>query len=160
MKTSSLLILMICLATWAQAAPSSRSSTGAKVGNGQAGTSSGAAGQRAQRSEQMQAMCKEHIEAMKTDVQKMHSALDKMKGNVAAVSNSDEKARWESNIEMWQIVVDHHDQMLKYMQGAQTNGMGCGMMMGETGMSGSMRPPFRHAPANASAMPGDDGDPQ
>ena len=43
-------------------------------------------GQRAQRHQQMQAMCKEHIAAMKADAQKMHSAFDKMKANVASIA--------------------------------------------------------------------------
>src|SRR6266581_2331970 len=91
-----------------------------------------------QRREQMQAMCKEHIATMKTDVQKMHSAFDKMKGNVASISNADEKARWQANVDMWQTVVDHHDQMLKHMEDAQAKGMGCGMMMSDMGMGGMM----------------------
>jgi hypothetical protein len=88
----------------------------------------------------MQAMCKEHIEAMKADVQKMHSAFDKMKANVASISNADEKARWQANIDMWQTMVDHHDQMLKHMEDAQAKGMGCGMMMSGMGMGGGMSP--------------------
>ena len=109
------------------------------------------AGQRAQRREQMQAMCKEHIATMKTDVQKMHSAFDKMKGNVASISNADEKARWQANVDMWQTVVDHHDQMLKHMEDAQAKGMGCGMMMSDMGMGGMMHHhgmgPMKPAPA-------------
>jgi len=106
-------------------------------------------GQRAQRHEQMQAMCKEHIEAMKTDAQKMHSAFDKMKASVASVSNADEKARWQANIDMWQTMVDHHDQMLKHMEDAQAKGMGCGMMMGGMGMGGGMSP-MKPAPTGPS----------
>ena len=60
-------------------------------------------------------------------LQKMHSAFDKMKGNVGSISNADEKARWQANVDMWQTVVDHHDQMLKHMEDAQAKGMGCGM---------------------------------
>jgi hypothetical protein len=81
----------------------------------------------------MEAMCKEHIDAVKADVHKMQSAFDKMKTNVASISNTDEKARWLANLDMWQTVVDHHDQMLKHMEDAQTKGMGCGMM-GDMGM--------------------------
>jgi hypothetical protein len=86
----------------------------------------------------MQAMCKQHIEAMKADVQKMHSALDKMKANVARISNADEKMRWQANLDMWQTVMDHHDRMLKDMENAQAKGVGCGMMMGDMGMGGMM----------------------
>jgi hypothetical protein len=108
----------------------------------------------------MEAMCKEHIEAMKTDVQKMHSAFDRMKGNVATISNRDEKARWQANLDMWQTVVDHHDRMVKHMQDAQANGMGCSMMMGGMGMSGSIGHHHRIAPTNAPATSPADTKPQ
>lgn len=143
MKPRKLLPILLLLMTtwaWAQATPSGQQPSNAK----QAGTQStpGApAGQRAQRRAQMQAMCKEHTEGMKTDVQKMHSAFDKMKANVASISNTDEKARWQANLDMWQTVLDHHDQMLKHMEDAQAKGMGCGMMMGDIGMGGMMRHP-------------------
>jgi hypothetical protein len=89
----------------------------------------------------MQAICKEHFEAMKADVQKMHAAFDRMKANVGTIANADEKARWQANVDLWQTVVDHHDQMLKHMEDAQAQGMGCGMMMGGMGMGpGMMRP--------------------
>jgi hypothetical protein len=89
---------------------------------------------RAQRHEHMQAMCKEHMEAMKADVQKLQSSFDQMKANVAKISNPEEKARWQANLDMWQTVVSHHDQMLKHMEDAQARGMGCGMRMGDMGM--------------------------
>jgi hypothetical protein len=137
MKRNKLLSIALLLMTsliWAQGAPSGQqSSTGTQA---ETQTPSPGTGQRAQRHERMKAMCKEHMEAMKTDVQKMHSAFDQMKANVATISNADEKARWQANVDMWQTVVDHHDQMLKHMEGAQSTGMGCGMMMGEMGMGG------------------------
>lgn len=140
MKPSSLLTILFLLMTsvaWTQSAPASQeSSSGAQAGT-QPPAAGTRAGQRAQHHAQMQAMCKEHIEAMKADVQKMHSAFDKMKANVAAIRNADEKARWQANIDLWQTVVDHHDQMLKHMEDAQAQGMGCGMM-GDMGMGGMM----------------------
>ncbi len=143
MKPSRLLPILFLLLTtfaWPQGASSGQqSSSGAQAGT-QPPAPGGRAGTRAQRHEQMQAMCKEHIEAMKTDVQKMHSAFDKMKSNVASISNADEKARWQANVDMWQTMVDHHDQMLKHMEDAQAKGMGCGMMMGGMGMGDGMSP--------------------
>jgi hypothetical protein len=151
MKRSKLLLILLLMLTslaLAQSAPSGQqSSSGA-----QAGTPPGPgvwAGQRAQRHEQMQAMCKEHIEAMKADAQKMHSAFDKMKANVASITNVDEKARWQANIDMWQSMLDHHDQMLKHMEDAQAKGMGCGMMMGGMRMGGGMSP-IKPAPTKPS----------
>ena len=124
-KLLPILLLMLTSLALAQSAPSGQqSSSGAQAGTLPA--PGVRAGQRAQRHEQMQAMCKEHIEAMKADVQKMHSAFDKMKANVASISNADEKARWQANIDMWQTMLDHHDQMLKHMEDAQAKGTGCG----------------------------------
>ncbi|MFZ0897675.1 MAG: hypothetical protein WB616_01410 [Candidatus Sulfotelmatobacter sp.] len=135
-----ILLLMLTSLAWAQSAPSGQQSSSGTQGGTQPPAPGVRAGQRAQRHEQMQAMCKEHIEAMKTDVQKMHSAFDKMKANVASISNADEKARWQANIDMWQTMVDHHDQMLKQMEDAQAKGEGCGMMMGGMGIGGGMHP--------------------
>jgi hypothetical protein len=141
MKSSRLLlILSLLMTTWAWAqgtASGEQSSSGTQAGTQPSGPG-GPAGQRAQRRAQMQAMCKEHIDGMKADVQKMHSAFDKMKANVATISNAEEKTRWQANLDMWQTVVDHHDQMLKHMEDAQARGMGCGMMMGDMGMGGMM----------------------
>ena len=58
--------------------------------------------------------------------------------NVATIGNAEEKTRWQANLDMWQTVVDPHDQMLKHMEDAQARGMGCGMMMGDMGMGGMM----------------------
>ena len=145
MKPSRLLRVLLLLMTtwsWTQATPS-----GQQPSNGpQAGTQPSTPASRAQ----MEAMCKEHIDAMKTDVQKLHSAFDKMKANVASISNADEKTRWQANLDMWQTVVDHHDQMLKHMEEVQAKGMGYGMMMGEMGM-GAMMHHHGTGPANTPA---------
>ena len=73
------------------------------------------------------------MDARKAEVQKMRSNLDQMKANMAKISNVDEKARRQVNVDMWQIVTDHHDQMLKHMEDAQAKGMACGMMMSDMG---------------------------
>jgi hypothetical protein len=162
MKSSRFVLILLMLMTtwaWGQGTPSGQQpSSGTQAGT-QPSAPGAPAGQRAQRHEQMQAMCKEHIDAMKTDVQKMHSAFDKMKTNVASISNADEKARWQANVDMWQTVVNHHDQMLKHMEDAQAKGMGCGMMMGEMGMGGMMHHPGM-GPANPTPTPPAEAKPQ
>ncbi len=133
MKSTGFLLFALLIASlaWAQGTPPAQQpSTGTQAGTAQAPGPGPRAAQRAERRQQMQAMCKEHFEAMKADVQKMHAAFDRMKANVGTISNADEKARWQANVEMWQTVVDHHDQMLKQMEDAQAQGMGCGMMGG------------------------------
>ena len=137
MKRSISLLSLVLVSSFAlgQATTSDK-----QTSNGTASTPghAGHAGQQAQHHEQMQAMCKEHMDAMKAETQKLHSSLEQMKGNVAKISNTDEKARWQANVEMWQIVADHHEQMLKHMEDAQARGMGCGMMMGDMDLGPGM----------------------
>ena len=75
---------------------------------------------------EMEAMHKEHLEAMKAQIQKLHADLDRMKASVDQVADASEKARWQANVDMWQVMVDHLDQMLKHMEAMP--GMGGGMM--------------------------------
>ena len=141
MKPSACLLMALLVITslaWAQdSSTGQQPSSGTQPGSAQA-PAPGRGVMREQRREHMQAMCKEHMEAMKADVQKMQSSFDQMKANVAKISNADEKARWQANLDMWQTVMNHHDQMLKHMEDAQAKGMGCGMMMGDMGMGGGM----------------------
>ncbi len=144
MKSSSFLLLVLLTTSlaWAQGtSPGQQPSTGTQAGSAQAPGPASRAAQRAQRRQQMQATCKAQLEAMKADVEKMHAAFERMKANVGTISNADEKARWQANVEMWQTVVDHHDQMLKQMEEAQARGMGCGMMGGM-----GMGPGMMHRP--------------
>lgn len=153
-----ILLLMITTWTWAQGMPSGQQPSGGTQAGTQPPAPGAPANQRAQRRAQMQAMCREHIDAMKTDLQKMQSAFEKMKANVASISNADEKTRWQANLDMWQTVVEHHQQMLKHMEDAQAKGMGCGMMMGDMGMGGMMHRSL--GPANANPAPPDANKPE
>lgn len=74
----------------------------------------------------MEAMHKEHMEAMKAQLQKLHANLDQMKASVDKIADASEKARWQANVDMWQVMVDHLDQMMKHMEAMP--GMGGGMM--------------------------------
>jgi mono/diheme cytochrome c family protein len=79
----------------------------------------------------MEAMHKEHMEqmeAMKRQLQKLHADLDQMKANVDQITDANEKARWQANVDMWQTMVDHLDQMMKHMEAMPGPGMGGGMM--------------------------------
>jgi cytochrome c553 len=76
----------------------------------------------------MEAMHKEHLEAMKAHLQKLHAHLDQMKANVDRITDASEKARWQANVDMWQTMVDHLDQMMKHMEAMPGPGMGGGMM--------------------------------
>ena len=78
--------------------------------------------------EKMAEMHKQHMEAMKADLDKMKASLDAMKANVGKISNADEKARWQSNVDLWTVMVGHMEQMMHDMD---TMGPG---MMGHGGM--------------------------
>jgi hypothetical protein len=49
-------------------------------------------------------------------LQKLHSDLDQMKANVYKITDASEKGRWQANVDMWQIIVNHLDQMMQRME--------------------------------------------
>jgi hypothetical protein len=65
-----------------------------------------------------------------------------MKANVARISDPSEKGRWQSNVDMWEILVGHMEQMSKHMEsmGPGMGGMGPGMMHDHS-MGGPPSPP-------------------
>ena len=71
----------------------------------------------------MMEMDKEHMAAMKADVDKMKASLDQLKANVAKIGDPAEKARWQANIDMWTVMVGHMDQMMKHMDAMGPGGM-------------------------------------
>jgi len=79
-----------------QAAPSSANGTQATPG---------------ERHQKMMEMHKQHMEAMKADLEQMKASLEPMKANVAKISDPAEKARWQANVDMWQVIVGHMEQM-------------------------------------------------
>ncbi|HVO63799.1 MAG TPA: hypothetical protein VMT53_22945 [Terriglobales bacterium] len=84
---------------------------------------------RAERRQKMMEMHKQQVEAMKADLEKMKSSLTAMKANVANISDAKEKARWQANVDMWETMVGHMDQMQKQMEWMGP-GMHPGMMGG------------------------------
>jgi len=76
--------------------------------------------------QKMGEMHKKHMEAMQADLDKMKASLDQMKANVAKVSDAEEKARWQANIDLWTMMVGHMEHMMKHM-GEMGPGMGMGM---------------------------------
>lgn len=103
----------------------------------------------------MEAMHKEHMEqreAMKGQLQKLHADLDQMKANVDQITDANEKARWQANVDMWQTMVDHLDQMMKHMEAMPGPGMGGGMMH-HHGMPGRGPGPPDTSPPSPPAKP-------
>jgi hypothetical protein len=35
---------------------------------------------------------------------------------VSKISKADEKALWQANVDMWRVLADDHDRMLKHME--------------------------------------------
>jgi hypothetical protein len=84
---------------------------------------------RSEHHQKMMEMHKQQMDAMKADMEKMKSSLAQMKADVAGIGNSGEKRRWQSNVDMWEVLIGHMDQMLKHMDSmGPGSGMGPGMM--------------------------------
>jgi hypothetical protein len=64
------------------------------------------------------------MQKMQADLNRMHALLNSMRGSATSMDPRDQPAML-SNIEMWQMMLDHMDQMLKHMQSMQ---QGMGMM--------------------------------
>ena len=76
----------------------------------------------------MQQMHGQHLQEMKDQLTKMHQLLEQMKAGVAKMQPSEQPAM-QANVDMWQIVVDHFDQMVQHMS-ERGPGMGRGMRRG------------------------------
>ena len=120
MKIKSFLLVLIFALTpvmWAQEKPAQTPAPGGSEAQ-------------AEHRQKMMDMHKQEMGAMKADIEKMESSLAQMKTNVAAIKDSAEKARWQTNVDMWGTVVAHMDRMQKSMES-----MAPGMMRGY-GMGG------------------------
>ncbi len=103
----------------------------------------------------MDGMHKKHADAMKADLDKMKASLDQMKANVAKISDSNERARWQANVDLWSDMVGHMEHMMKHMDDMGSGemdhhgkGMHCmGMMDHIVG-----RPAARSADGKATAI--------
>jgi hypothetical protein len=71
---------------------------------------------RAEHRQKMMEMHQQEMAAMKIDIEKLNSFLAQMKTNVAAIKDSAEKARWQTNVDMWEVVVNHMDRMQTHME--------------------------------------------
>jgi hypothetical protein len=121
-RKSLLLTVILTLASvaWAQTPSAPPSATPSKGGTGQMDM---------KHHDKMMEMDKQHMGAMKTDVDKMKASLDQLKANVAKIGDTAEKARWQANVDMWTVMVGHMEHMMKHMDAMGSGGMmGPGMM--------------------------------
>jgi len=115
------LILALASLTFAQEAPQPAPPPQTPAG------SPGMTGAGGAKRQKMMEMHKQHMAAMQADLDKMKAALEQMKTNVGSISDAAEKARWQSNVDLWTVMVGHMEQMMKHMN-AMGPGMGRGMM--------------------------------
>ncbi len=149
MKTKAMIIgvVLASVSLWAQTnTPPTSTQSGAQ--STQSGTQSGGM-MGSQRRAQMQAMQQQHMQQMKQSVAEMKSLLEQMKTNAAGLTGKD-KAAWDANIQLWQKMIDHMDQMMSHMSNMGGMGMGSGMMMHKHGPGGMNRP---QQPAQAPTPP-------
>ncbi len=92
---------------------------------------------RAQRRQQMQEFHQQQLAAMRTDVDKLKKSLAAMQANIPNIKDINERARWQDNIDMWQVLINHMDTMVSHMEkmgpggaAGPRSGMGPGMGMG------------------------------
>jgi len=53
----------------------------------------------------------EHMDAMRADIQKLNLSLNSIRASIPRINNLDERNRWEQTIEMWQVLINHMQQM-------------------------------------------------
>ncbi len=124
---------------------------------GQASSSSGTQDQsttpsnrqqiRQERREHMQQMHQEHMAAMRADLDKLKKSLAAMQASIPNIKDVNERARWQDNIDMWQVLVHHMESMTMHMEhmgpggpGDHHHGMGMGPGPGAP-ESGTSNPP-------------------
>lgn len=78
----------------------------------------------------MHAMHEQHMQEMKQSIAKMKTLLEQMKTNAAGLSGKD-KAAMDANVQLWQMMIGHMEEMMSHMSsmGMMGPGMeGHGMM--------------------------------
>jgi hypothetical protein len=71
---------------------------------------------RQERREHMQAMRQEHMEAMRADLDKLKKSLAAMQASIPNIKDVNERARWQDNVDMWQVLVRHMESMTMHME--------------------------------------------
>ena len=79
----------------------------------------------------MHAMHEHEMAQMKEQIAKMRALLDQMKTNVAGMKGKDKDAM-QANAELWQMMIDHMDQMMQHMSSMGMMGPGHMQPMGKS----------------------------
>ena len=72
----------------------------------------------------------EHMQEMKTQLEKMHATLDQMKTNLAKLKDPAAKQQAQLDVDLWEGMVHHLDGMVKMMSDQGMPHEGAGMQMG------------------------------
>ncbi len=86
----------------------------------------------------MHAMHEKHMQEMKQNIAKMKALLQDMKANAAGLSGK-EKAAMDANVQLWQMMIDHMEQMMNNM--SMMGSMHGGMMQHQHGATDQQTTP-------------------
>ncbi len=111
-------VLAVASLGWAQGAPASPPpQQGGQTQAAPGGTASGTPAQRrAARRAEMEKRRAEHMEMMKAQIAKMNAKLDEMKAAATKITDPNSQKMAQLDIDMWQMVADHFNMMMKHME--------------------------------------------
>jgi hypothetical protein len=88
-------------------------------------------------------MHQREMDSMKADIARMRLSLGTIRSNIPQITDSAEKARWQSNVDLWEVMLSHMENTLQHMDSM-------GSSMPEHGMqhdhSGTPPPPADKKP--------------
>ncbi len=99
----------------------------------------------------MGAMHGQHTQDMKQSIARMKALLDLMKANAAGLSGK-EKAAMDANVQLWQMMIDHMEEMANHM-GMMNMDMGHGQKPMPQHPMGPMPPPPPPPPTAPNRTP-------
>ncbi len=153
--------LLLCAATlWAQStAPQTPPATAqGETGAGSAKSTQAQPAPRAGKGmagmQGMQQMHQQHMQEAKATLERMHALLNSMRSSYTSMNPKDQPAM-QANIEMWQLMLSHLDQMVQHME-SMGPGAGPGMMMQHRhGQPGNVppKPPSPNEPGTPPPPP-------
>jgi len=59
----------------------------------------------------------QHMQAMRADIQKLNMSLNSIRASLPRINDLDERNRWQQTIDMWQVLINHLQQMSGGMAG-------------------------------------------
>src|SRR5947209_14887441 len=54
---------------------------------------------------------KHRMDSMRADIQKLTMSLNSIRASLPRINDLDERNRWEQTIDMWQVLINHMQQM-------------------------------------------------